>query len=178
MQASENRLVFVGRVTTAVIVVVSILWIPFIQFMNSEIYQYLQSIQASLAAPITAAFLVGILWKGATARAALTTLVFGGIVGGSRFLLDVLHNGLGWNLGGLNAVVEFSFLNFSVILFFVSVGLMFWLSRPSERAEPSKLTDVTLDWQAHAAEVAGRTTEKIMTGIVSVAIVGLWAYFG
>ena len=98
--------------------------------------------------------------------------------GGSRFLLDVLHNGLGWDLGGLNAVVEFSFLNFSVILFFVSVGLIFWLSRPSERAEPSKLTDVTLDWQTHAAEVAGRTTEKIMTGIVGVAIVGLWAYFG
>ena len=55
---------------------------------------------------------------------------------------------------------------------------MFWLSRPSERADASKLTDVTLDWQAHAAEVAGRTTEKIMTGIVGVAIVGLWAYFG
>ncbi len=176
--AAEQTLVRVGRVTTAVIVVVSILWIPFIQFMNSEIYQYLQSIQASLAAPITAVFLIGILWKGATARAALTTLVFGGIVGGSRFLMDVLHNGLGWDLGGLNAVVEFSFLNFSVILFFVSVGLMFWLSRPSERAEPSKLTDVTLDWQTHAAEVAGRTTEKIMTGIITVAIIGLWAYFG
>ena len=52
--AAEQTLVRVGRVTTAVIVVVSILWIPFIQFMNSEIYQYLQSIQASLAAPITA----------------------------------------------------------------------------------------------------------------------------
>ena len=177
-EAAEKTLVFVGRMTTAVVVVVSILWIPFIQHLNTEIYQYLQSIQASLAAPITATFLIGILWKGATARAALTTLVFGGIMGGGRFLLDVLHNGLGWDLGGLNTVVEFSFLNFSVILFFVSVGLMFWLSQPSEQRDPDGLVDVTLDWKNHTAEIAGRTTEKIMTGIITVAIIGLWAYFG
>jgi SSS family solute:Na+ symporter len=146
--------------------------------VNNEIYQYLQSIQASLAAPITAVFLIGILWKGATARAALTTLVFGGIMGGGRFLLDVLHNGLGWDLGRLNAFVEFSFLNFSVILFFVSVGIMFWLSRPSERRSVENLADVTLDWQNGAAEIAGRTNEKIMTVIISVVIVGLWSYFG
>ncbi|MBF85776.1 MAG: sodium transporter [Acidobacteria bacterium] len=177
-EAAEKTLVFVGRMTTAVVVVVSILWIPFIQHLNTEIYQYLQSIQASLAAPITATFLIGILWKGATARAAITTLVFGGIMGGGRFLLDVLHNGLGWDLGGLNTVVEFSFLNFSVILFFVSVGLMFWLSQPSEQRDPDGLVDVTLDWKNHTAEIAGRTTEKIMTGIITVAIIGLWAYFG
>ena len=176
--AAEKTLVSVGRITTAVIVVVSILWIPFIQHMNNEIYQYLQSIQASLAAPITAVFLIGILWKGATARAALTTLVFGGIMGGGRFLLDVLHNGLGWDLGRLNAFVEFSFLNFSVILFFVSVGMMFWLSRPSERRSVENLADVTLDWQNGAAEIAGRTNEKIMTIIISVVVVGLWSYFG
>ena len=89
----------------------------------------------------------------------------------------MLHNGLGWNLGGLNAVVEFSFLNFSVILFFVSVAMMVWLSRPSERRAAESLADTTLDWESHAAEIAGRTTEKMMTGIVGVAIIGLWAYF-
>ena len=176
--AADATLVFVGRVTTAVIVAVSILWIPFIQYLNNEIYQYLQSIQASLAAPITATFLVGILWRGATARAALTTLIFGGIVGGSRFLLDVLHNGMGYDLGPLNAVIAFSFLNFSVILFFVSVGLMVWLSRPAERRDAATLGDVTLDWERHAKEVSGRVTEKVLTGIVGIAIIALWAYFG
>ncbi|MDP7295709.1 MAG: hypothetical protein QGG24_10345, partial [Vicinamibacterales bacterium] len=39
------------------------------------------------------------------------------------------------------------------------------------------LADTTLDWESHAAEIAGRTTEKMMTGIVGVAIIGLWAYF-
>ena len=55
---------------------------------------------------------------------------------------------------------------------------MFWLSRPSERRSVENLADVTLDWQNGAAEIAGRTNEKIMTVIISVVIVGLWSYFG
>jgi hypothetical protein len=55
--------------------------------------------------------------------------------------------------------------------------MMVWLSRPSERRAAESLADTTLDWESHAAEIAGRTTEKMMTGIVGVAIIGLWAYF-
>ena len=95
-------------------VVLSILWIPAIPRMSNQLYQYLQSIQAEVASPITAVFLVGILWRGATARAAITTLVGGGVIGMARFLLDIAHNALKWDLGGLNRIVEFSFLNFGI----------------------------------------------------------------
>ena len=84
------------------IVVISVLWIPFIRNLNNEVFQYLQSVQAYVGAPITATFLVGILWRGATAPAALTTLITGGVIGGSRFLMDILHNAMKMDLGPIN----------------------------------------------------------------------------
>jgi SSS family solute:Na+ symporter len=172
--ATERRLVFVGRATTAAIVAVSIGWIPFIRFLNSEVYQYLQSIQASLAAPITATFLLGILWRGTTARAAAVTLIGGGLLGGLRFVLDVLHNGLGYDLGVFNAVVEYSFLNFCVWVFAASVLVLIVLSRTGTRPAPSQVDGLTVDWTVrqprNAADVAA-------TAGIALAVVGLWAYF-
>jgi Na+/proline symporter len=104
--ASEKRLVFVGRVATGVIVVISILWVPLIKYLSNEIYQYLQSVQAYIGAPITATFLVGVLWKRATARAAFTTLVTGGLLGAGRFILDVMHDAFQVDLGVLERAGE------------------------------------------------------------------------
>jgi SSS family solute:Na+ symporter len=173
-EAPERRLVLVGRLSTAAIVVLSIAWIPFIQYLNREIYQYLQSVQAYVGAPITAVFLTGILWRGATGRAAFTTLVAGGLVGATRFLLDILRNALGWDLGPLNSVVAFSFLNFSVIVFIGCVLLMILISRWSEQPRAESIEGLTLQ----AAERGGaRTAEVVFTAMIAAVIVGLWYHF-
>lgn len=93
-EASEKKLVNIGRVATVVVVVISIAWIPLIRGLNNEVYQYLQSVQPYVGASITAVFLTGILWRGATARAAFTKLIVGGLLGAGRFLLDILHNAI------------------------------------------------------------------------------------
>ena len=51
-QASERRLVMVGRLATAVLVVLGILWIPFVRGLSGELYTYLQSVQAYIAPPL------------------------------------------------------------------------------------------------------------------------------
>jgi len=172
--ATERRLVMVGRLTTAGIVMLSVMWIPFIRYLNNEVYQYLQSVQAMVGAPITAVFLTGILWRGATERAAFTTLVFGGVVGAARFIMDILHNALGYDLGALNVVVEFSFLNFSLIVFSVCVAMMVVLSKAAERPAMAKIAQVTLDW---AKPLERQWSEVLYTGVVGVAIASLWVYF-
>ena len=173
-EAPERRLVLVGRLSTAAIVVLSIAWIPFIQYLNREIYQYLQSVQAYVGAPITAVFLTGILWPGATGRAAFITLVAGGLVGAARFLLDILRNALGWDLGPLNAVVAFSFLNFSVIVFIGCVLLMILISRWSERPSEQSIEGLTLQT---AASASAKTAEVVFTAVIAAVIVGLWYHF-
>jgi SSS family solute:Na+ symporter len=171
-EASEWKLVFVGRITTAAVVVISVLWIPFIRNLNNEVYQYLQSVQAYVGAPITATFLVGILWRGATAPAALTTLVTGGLIGGSRFLMDILHNAMKIDLGPMNTVVEYSFLNFSVWVFLFCVLLMVSISKLS----------MARTGEAAATLRIGRFTKGAVgdvafTVIVGFTVLSLWYHF-
>jgi SSS family solute:Na+ symporter len=173
--ASEGRLVTVGRVTTAAIVALSIVWIPFIRYLNNEIYQYLQSVQAYVGAPITAVFLTGILWKGATARAAFTTLVFGGLVGAARFLLDILHNALKIDLGLLNTVVGFSFLNFSVLVFAICVLLMIGISKLDTMPDLAKIRGLTVAWDG--SRRPGYLYDAAVTLAVGGTIIGLWYHF-
>jgi SSS family solute:Na+ symporter len=173
-EASEQSLVRVGRLSTAGIVVVSIAWIPFIRYLNNEIYQYLQSVQAYVGAPITAVFLTGILWRGATGAAAITTLIAGGILGGTRFLMDILHNAFRIDLGPLNAVVEFSFLNFSVLVFLLCVALMITISRMGEQPSLVRVAALTVDWTVRSEK---RTPEIALTAVVAAGIAVLWFHF-
>ncbi len=136
-------------------------------------YQYLQSVQAYVGAPITATFLVGILWRGATARAAFTTLIFGGLVGAARFTLDILRNALKWDLGPLNDLVSFSFLNFSVIVFLICVGLMVGVSRLTAHQQ-TEAQALSVDW---GQGFERRNAEIAYTLIVGGAIAVLWVWF-
>lgn len=172
-QASERQLVQVGRWSTIGIVALSVLWIPFIRNLNNEVYQYLQSVQAYIGAPITATFVTGILWRGATPAAALVTLITGGCIGAARFIMDVLHNAMKIDLGPLNSVVEFSFLNFSVIVFFFCVLLMVAVSKASAPSAREKVEGLTLSW-GHAL---GSRSELILSTALAVCVAGLWFHF-
>jgi len=154
--------------------VISIAWIPLIRGLNNEVYQYLQSVQAYVGAPITAVFLMGILWRGATQKAAFTTLVVGGLLGAGRFTLDILHNAMKIDLGALNQVVEFSFLNFSICVFFLCLAMMYFISKSSEPKPISEIEDVTI---TPGGTLAAQKNEMIFTGIVATAILALWFHF-
>lgn len=175
---SESQLVLFGRITTGVIVVLSILWIPVIPYLSNQLYQYLQSVQAYVAAPITAVFLVGVLWRGATAQAAFVTLVTGGIIGAGRFLLDVARDALHWNLGVLAPVAQFSFLNFAIVVFALCVVIMVTLSKLGLRPPAEKVDNLTFDWSpAGLRALRGTTSDVVMTLVVAVAILSVWVHF-
>lgn len=132
--APEKRLVLVGRLTTVLIVGISLLWIPMITRMSSQVYMYLQNVQAYVGAPIAAVFLVGIAWRGVTGPAALTTLIVGGVLGLARFSLDFAMKTFGVTLAELGPLgafygfseqsFMFSFLNFGIILFVICVACL------------------------------------------------------
>ncbi|HKZ37138.1 MAG TPA: sodium:solute symporter, partial [Chryseolinea sp.] len=76
----ENKLVNIGRIATVIVVILGILWIPIMQNISGVLYQYLQSVQAYIAPPITAVFLLGIFHKRINSQGALATLVIGLII--------------------------------------------------------------------------------------------------
>src|SRR3984957_14737137 len=88
--ASGRVEVIVGRIATAVIVVMGICWVLVIKSLHSDLYVYLQSVQGYLSPAIAVLFLLGVFWKRATAPAALWSFVIGVIGGFARLAADLV----------------------------------------------------------------------------------------
>ena len=120
--ASEQRLVTVGRMATVVLVVLGLAWIPFMKYISSQLYIYLQSVQAYIAPPIAACFLLGLFFRRLNGTGAMASLCTGFVLGALRLILE-LSNGLqktGLADGTLWAwIAEINFLHFAVLLFVV-----------------------------------------------------------
>src|ERR1700751_4899926 len=117
--ASEAQLVNFGRVATGVMVLLGLLWVPFIHLISSQLYIYLQSVQAYISPPIAACFVLGILWPRLNAHGAITALLSGFVLGAVRFVLE-LRARAGHPVGDTLAwVVEMNFLHYAIFMFVV-----------------------------------------------------------
>ncbi|AFZ28721.1 SSS sodium solute transporter superfamily [Gloeocapsa sp. PCC 7428] len=134
--ASERELVRAGQLSTIVLVISGLLWLPFIGLMSDQLYVYLQSVQAYISPPIAAVFLVGILWKRANGRGAINALIAGFILGAIRFVAE-LGTRAGWiTWRPLVAYANINFLHFAILLFVISVFILVLVSLTS--AAPSQ----------------------------------------
>ena len=95
---NEKKLVRIGRIATVVGIVLAVAWSPLIGKFSS-IYEAIASMICYIAPPITATFVVGILWKRATAKAGLITLWTGFAMGLIVFGLDFFKEYTGWQWG-------------------------------------------------------------------------------
>ena len=87
--ASGKAEVIVGRIATAVIVVMGVCWVLVIKSLHSDLYVYLQSVQGYLSPAIAVLFILGVFWTRATAAAALWAFVMGVIGGFARLSADL-----------------------------------------------------------------------------------------
>src|SRR5205823_7424872 len=88
--AIESQLVFFGRIATGGMVLLGLLWVPFIHLLSAELYIYLQSVQAYISPPIAVCFIFGILWPRMNGQGAITSLLAGFVLGAARFIFEVL----------------------------------------------------------------------------------------
>ena len=177
--ASERTLVSVGRWSTAGIVLLSILWIPMIRFLSDQIYQYLQSIQAYIGAPIAAVFLTGILWKRATGGAALATLVTGGVLGLVRFILDIVTKAGFEPFFPLSLLSGYAFLNFSVMLFVLCTVMMIVISLLTPPPGSASTEHLTFSPSTMSLGVnrVWLWVHILLSVIVAGSALSIWAYF-
>ncbi len=87
-QTSDRALVTIGRITAGVVIVLAIFWSPFGGKFVS-IFEAINKIPMMFAPAITCVFLFGVFWKRGTKEAAVTTLIFGLVVGVIYFLVDL-----------------------------------------------------------------------------------------
>jgi solute:Na+ symporter, SSS family len=90
-KSTEKHLVVVGRIATAVVVILGIVWIPVMLGLGKVLYDYLQSIQGLLAPAIASVFLLGVFWKRATANGAFAGMIVGFGLGMIRLFLNIIY---------------------------------------------------------------------------------------
>ncbi len=87
-----KKLVRIGQIATVVIVFLGIIWIPVMRSMGDVLYNYLQEVQSVLAPGIAAAFLMGIVWKRASAQGGMWGLIAGLVIGLTRLSAKIWYD--------------------------------------------------------------------------------------
>ena len=181
--ASEARLVNVGRLFTAVMVGLGILWVPFISYLSSEVYIYLQSVQAYVSPPIAAVFLFGVFWPRANRHGAITALATGAILGSARFILELNRTSALAQSPLVAPFVTMNFLHFAVVLFVVSSALLVLISlatAPDTLAKLRGLTFRTLESAYIPPDARSQrlfAIHRVATIATALFVIGLWVYF-
>ncbi|MGN6495610.1 MAG: sodium:solute symporter [Agriterribacter sp.] len=88
-EASDRKLVLLGRISVFVALVFSLMLLPLLNSYES-LFNGLNDVIAHIAPPITAVFLLGIFWRKASAMAAQYTLWIGSALGMLAFTLNKL----------------------------------------------------------------------------------------
>ncbi len=144
--ASERRLVWVGRMATGVLVALGLLWIPFMQIISGRLYEYLQSVQAYIAPPIAAVFLVGVMWRRINSEGAIASLLLGFVLGAMRLGLELMNGATrdGLPAGSIaESIAEINFLHFAIILFVVCLIALVGVSLATAPPSADKVRGLT-----------------------------------
>jgi len=191
-QASESQLVNFGRVATGVMVLLGLLWVPFIHYISSQLYIYLQSVQAYISPPITACFVLGILWPRLNGTGAITSLLSGFVMGALRFIAELLAASGTQFRGFMEWLVKMNFLHYAILMFAICslVLVVVSLMTPApDRRKLAGLTFATVDDKLDTTVVSSPTRKPALETplehrlnvffslLLLATVVGLWIYF-
>src|SRR6202007_2082198 len=115
--ASEAQLVNFGRIATGGMVLLGLLWVPFIHLLSAQLYIYLQSVQAYISPPIAVCFIFGILWPRLNGTGAISSLLVGFVLGAVRFIFEVLDKTRHYGSDAIRWLVDMNFLHYAILMF-------------------------------------------------------------
>ena len=183
---SERELLTTGKIATAIIVVLGIVWIPIMERIGGGVmYQYLQNVQSYIAPPVTAVFLLGIIWKRVNAQAAISTLIAGLVLLVLRLSSEIYYQA-DISAGAVhdNMMYGFATINFAhmaIFMFLFSVALCISVSlatSPPDYKRISGLSFGTLT-KEHKLENKGSydTIDVVLSFVLVAIVVGILMYF-
>ena len=183
---SERELLTTGKIATAIIVVLGIVWIPIMERIGGGVmYQYLQNVQSYIAPPVTAVFLLGIIWKRVNAQAAISTLIAGLVLLVLRLSSEIYYQA-DISAGAVheNLMYGFATINFAhmaIFMFLFSVALCISVSlatSPPDYKRISGLSFGTLT-KEHKLENKGSydTIDVVLSFVLVAIVVGILMYF-
>ena len=169
-----------GRIATTVVVALEIAWIPILKGMSEEssLYRYLQNVQAYIAPPITAVFLLGVFFKRINGKGALSALIAGFLLGMSKLAVEVFPVE---GVPLLHAYARINFLYFAPVLFLIAVAIMTIVSLLTENPSEQRLRGLTYATTLAQDRALSRASwsykEVIHRAIIISVIVLIMIYF-
>ncbi len=178
--ASERALVNFGRLTTAGIVALGLLWIPFLGLLSGElVYLHLLNVQAYIAPPIAACFLFGIFWNRVNGKGAVASLLTGLVLGAFRFVIEIQAKTSSLSSEFLNYVASVNFLHYAIFLFVVCSTVLIGVSLATEPPDRSTLKHLTFSEAGtiHSEKGKYHTLNVVASVALVVILIGLWWTF-
>ncbi len=183
---SEKSLIKIGKIATFVIVLLGIIWIPIMDKIGGGVmYQYLQNVQSYIAPPVTAVFLLGIIWKRVTSDGAIYTLVSGLILlilrlGSEIYFQEEILSGT----GGHGIAFTFATINFAhmaIFMFIFSVFICICVSLMTVQPDYSKIEGLSFGTMTHQMKKEFQNsfnkTDLILSLVLVVLVISILFYF-
>src|SRR5271165_5251956 len=186
-KASQHEIVRTGRIATAVMILISLAWIPVIQGAHG-LYSYLQTVQGYLAPPIFVVFFFGVFWKRLNAQGCLWAMLVGFVIGVFRMLVDTpvtmklpgFEHGYApgsflWILNNIN------FQYFSVLITLVSAFVMIAVSYATPVPDYPRIAGLTFATATDADRALTRSSwekkDVFFSAFILACILGAYIYF-
>ena len=175
---SEKSLIKIGKIATFVIVLLGIIWIPIMDKIGGGVmYQYLQNVQSYIAPPVTAVFLLGIIWKRVTSDGAIYTLISGLILlilrlGSEIYFQKEILSGT----GGHGIAFTFATINFAhmaIFMFIFSVFICICVSLMTVQPDYGKIEGLSFGTMTHQKKKEFQNSFNKTDLILSIVLVGL-----
>jgi solute:Na+ symporter, SSS family len=189
-EATEGQLVAFGRIATGGMVLLGLLWVPFIGKLSAELYIYLQSVQAYISPPIAVCFIFGILWPRVNGQGAISSLLAGFALGAVRFVFEVLDKTRHYDSGAIRWLVDMNFLHYAIFMFLVCTAVLIAVSLMFPAPDRKRLAGLTFATVNEKMDIVGvarpqlakeTLSEHLMNVTFTLAllalVVGLWIYF-
>ncbi len=180
-KAPEKELVRVGKIATAVVVILGILWIPVMKGIGKVLYAYIQDVQSMLAPGIFAVFLLGIASKRTTPKAGFIGLVTGFILGMTRLGFVVFGSDLSQNSIFYKMFLEVNWLHYEIIIFIIVIVLMIITSRFTPKADPVAIKGLYIGSATAEQKAITRASwsnwDLLFSGVIIAIIIAFYIYF-
>ncbi len=183
-KVSQERLVWIGRIATAVMVIIGLFWIPVIRG-GRGLYDYLQGMQAYLAPPIFVVFFLGVFYKRLNAKGCLSALITGFVLGIFRLAIDTpvkLISGFQYQEGSFFWIMNHVFFQYySIVILLISAAVMIIVSHLTEVPAYEKISGLTYATRTTEDKKVSRSSwaarDVITSIIVLLLILGAYLYF-
>tara|TARA_A200000113_G_scaffold92080_1_gene82457 strand:+ start:1457 stop:3139 length:1683 start_codon:yes stop_codon:yes gene_type:complete len=184
-EKSEKYLVNIGKIATLVIVVLGIAWIPIMEKIGGGVmYQYLQNVQAYIGPPVTAVFLLGILWKRINAQASIVTLSAGLVLLIVRLSSEIyFQSEISSGIVVDNVFFEFATINFShmaIFIFVFSALLCVTVSILTDKPDYSRIKGLsfgTTTREMISKEKSYTNYDIIFSVLLVLLVIGILVFF-